>query len=434
MDYPAISLEALSSLLRSGELPLTHYLKNLLKRLSDEDRAIHAFLPEPEREKRVLEDARFLLDKYPAPEQRPALFGIPVGVKDLFNVDGLPTQAGSKMPSDAFEGPQATVVDRLQRAGAIVLGKTVSTEFAYFSPGPTRNPVNPEHSPGGSSSGSAAAVAQGLCPLALGTQTIASVIRPAAYCGIWGFKPSYGRIPLEGVFPFAQSVDHVGYFAARHEDISFVAPFMVDSWHQETDHPTLSLLIPNDAYLHQADADSQQHFREVVQTLADSGLEIKEIELFPDIEDLNIRHKSLIAAEFALNHHDLYAKYGSLYSPHSRELYLQGRDISSEELFSLRMLPEALRNEIQKIMWQHNANLLLTPGATSTAPQGLSSTGSPLMSLPFTNAGLPSISIPFGADRQGLPFALQVIAASGQDEFLVFAAREIHRALSTSQS
>lgn len=380
---------------------------------------------------RVLAEAEALRSRYPEPEHRPPLYGIPVGVKDLFNVDGLPTQAGSKLPPAAFSGDQSALVSSLRRAGAIVLGKTVSTEFAFFSPGPTRNPINPAYTPGGSSSGSAAAVALGLCPLALGTQTIASVNRPAAYCGVWGFKPSYGRLPLDGVFPFSQSVDQGGYFTAHHADLSFIAPLIVDAWQPVPDHSPLSLLIPQGAYLKQANAASQQQFQKILQALHKQGVQMQEIDLFPDLERINSQHKNLIAAEFALNHQALYAKYGSLYSPESRDLYLMGNKISESELKSLRQIPKALRSELRMTMHTHNANLIITPGATSTAPLGIQSTGSPLMSLPFTNMGMPTISIPFGADAAGLPYSLQLIAGFACDEFLVSAAPEVYRLLET---
>ncbi|HVZ20435.1 MAG TPA: amidase, partial [Vicinamibacterales bacterium] len=171
---------------------------------------IQALLPEEGRFDRLRRDARALADRYPDAAARPPLFGLFFGVKDIFHVDGWPTRAGSRLPPEILHGPQATSVSRLLAAGALMLGKTVTTEFAYFTPGPTRNPHNVEHTPGGSSSGSAAAVAAGFCDLALGTQTIGSIIRPAAFCGIVGFKPTFGRIPADGLVACAPSLDHVG--------------------------------------------------------------------------------------------------------------------------------------------------------------------------------------------------------------------------------
>src|SRR5262249_2580762 len=176
-EYP---LPELAVSLRSGQLPITNYLELLERRFSEVEPSVLAFLPEPDRFARLRAQAADLLSPCTAPEGRPPLFGIPVGLKDIMRVDGFPTHAGSALPPEALAGPEAASVTQLRQAGALILGKTVTTEFAYFEPGATRNPHNPEHTPGGSSSGSAAAVAAGLWPLPPGTQTAGAVIRPAA--------------------------------------------------------------------------------------------------------------------------------------------------------------------------------------------------------------------------------------------------------------
>ncbi|MBL8055948.1 MAG: Asp-tRNA(Asn)/Glu-tRNA(Gln) amidotransferase GatCAB subunit A, partial [Anaerolineales bacterium] len=204
-ELPA-SLPELAAALRSGALPLDAYLAALEARFTEREPAVLAFMPEPGRWDRLRQAARALLARYPDPQTRPPLFGVAVGVKDIFHVDGLPTTGGSQLPPDVLRGPQAESVTRLLAAGALILGKTVSTEFAYFGPGPTRNPHNPAHTPGGSSSGSAAAVAAGLAPLALGTQTIGSLIRPASFCGVVAFKPSYERVSRAGVIPVSAAL------------------------------------------------------------------------------------------------------------------------------------------------------------------------------------------------------------------------------------
>lgn len=418
-------MQDLAKGLRSSELPLLQYVQDTLARLQAEDSSIHAFLPEPEREARLLREAEELLAAYPEPQNRPKLFGVLIGVKDLFRVDGLPSQAGSQIPAEAFSGAEAIVISKLKQAGALVLGKTVSTEFAYFSHGPTRNPINPDHTPGGSSSGSAAAVAMKLCPIALGTQTIASVNRPAAYCGVFGFKPSMGRIATNGMFSFSQSADQIGYFCSELDDISFAAAFITDAWKEAQSAAKLKVLIPTGVYLNQADALYLEQFYATIETLRYNNVELFEADLFPDIAQINALHNRLIAAEFALNHHDLFAQYGDLYSAASKELYWFGCEVRQQELEILRQLPGTLRSRIHDQLKRHNANLLITPGATSTAPLGLESTGSPLMSLPFTHAGLPTLSIPNGFNSKGLPYSLQLAAAFGLDEFLISAAQAL---------
>ncbi|HEX5542223.1 MAG TPA: amidase, partial [Micromonospora sp.] len=185
--------------LRGGERDLSVEVARLCDRIDEVDPELQAFVPEPDRRGRLAEEARSVAARWTRPETRPALYGVPVGVKDVVRVDGLPIRAGSAFPPEVLGGAQASVVERLRAAGALVAGKTVTAEFAASAPGPTRNPHDPAYTPGGSSSGSAAAVAAGMVPLAIGTQTIGSMIRPAAFCGVVGFKPTHGRIPADGV-------------------------------------------------------------------------------------------------------------------------------------------------------------------------------------------------------------------------------------------
>jgi len=216
--------------LRTEALTPGDYFALLALRFTEHESEIHAFLAEDGRLERLLYRSTTLAERYPDVEARPPLFGIPIGVKDIFRVEGFDTHAGSRLPADELSGSQSAAVTTLEAAGALVLGKTVTTEFAYFSPGATRNPHDPARTPGGSSSGSAAAVAAGLCPCALGTQTIGSIGRPASYCGIVGFKPSYGRIPAEGIIPLAPSLDHVGFFTRDVAGARLVASQLCDGW------------------------------------------------------------------------------------------------------------------------------------------------------------------------------------------------------------
>src|SRR5215208_1409047 len=206
LDYPLIES------LRSGELALPEYLAKLQAWFLEREPSVLAFVLEENRFERLQREAEALLSRFPDPENRSSLFGMVVGVKDNIHVDGFITRAGTRLPVAEIQGSEAESITKLKNAGALILGKTVTTEFAYFEPGPTRNPYNPEHTPGGSSSGSAAAVGAGLCPLALGTQTIGSVIRPAAYCGAVAFKATYDRVSRSGVIPLSPSLDHVGLF------------------------------------------------------------------------------------------------------------------------------------------------------------------------------------------------------------------------------
>jgi Asp-tRNA(Asn)/Glu-tRNA(Gln) amidotransferase A subunit family amidase len=255
---PASILSAVGRL-RDGAVTLSEYLDELCDRIERREPETNALLSEPDRRGRLQRDAATLLARYPDPALRPRLFGIPVGVKDIIRADSFPTRAGSRLPADLLEGPEATCVTRLKQAGALILGKTVTTEFAYVEPGPTRNPHNPKHTPGGSSSGSAAAVAAGYCPLALGTQTVGSVIRPAAFCGVAGFKVSFGLVPLDGVIPFAPSVDHLGFMVQDASDLSPALAVLSDRA-QAPAPRRVRLGIPEGPYLAQASEEARMAF------------------------------------------------------------------------------------------------------------------------------------------------------------------------------
>src|ERR1041385_2018446 len=236
MFLQSTPLAATAIALRSGQLDLLGYIDQTCQRVETLDSQIQALLPEPDRNARLRREALALQARYPDPANRPPLYGILVGVKDIYNVDGFLTKAGSQVPPDLLTGAQAWCVTALKNQGALILGKTVTAEFAFIDPGPTRNPHNLEYTPGGSSSGSAAAVAAGFCSLAFGTQTIGSTIRPAVYCGIVGFKPSYGRIPMDGIIHFSETLDHVGLFTQDVAGMVLAASILCRDWRSNVDN------------------------------------------------------------------------------------------------------------------------------------------------------------------------------------------------------
>ena len=225
-----ISLRADVSALRRGDLTLNSLIDEFQARFEASEPVIQAFLPERNRFERIRRDAQDLEARYRDAGARPPLYGAMLGVKDIFHADGFVTRAGASLPADLLAGDESAVVTALKRAGALILGKTVTTEFAYFEPGPTRNPHHTGRTPGGSSSGSAAAVASGLAHVSIGTQTVGSVIRPAAYCGIVGFKPSFGRVSCAGLVTFSPSADHVGFFTGDIADMQAAAAAVIPNW------------------------------------------------------------------------------------------------------------------------------------------------------------------------------------------------------------
>jgi Asp-tRNA(Asn)/Glu-tRNA(Gln) amidotransferase A subunit family amidase len=428
------------------------------------DGAIQALVPEEGRRERLLREAERLESRFPDPEERPALFGVLVGVKDIFRVAGLPTRAGSTLPEALFEGPEAPCVTALREAGALILGKTHTTEFAYFEPGPTRNPRALDHTPGGSSSGSAAAVAAGYCDVALGSQTVGSVIRPAAFCGVVGFKPTYDRISREGVIPFSPSMDHVGLLASAAITMMPTASWVLREWEPAAVfRPQPVLGVPVGPYLEQASRAALAAYRRQIDLLQDHGYDVRDVPALPDIDAVNRRHRRIIAAEMAAVHALWYPAFAERYRPRTAAIIREGQAVIAEEAGELaeslaniaaradevrrgRVPPDAeqarakmeavlrerfggampaLRDELQGRMAEARIDVWVCPAATGPAPKGLHSTGDPAMNLPWTHAGMPAVTVPAGTADNGLPFGLQLVAAAGGDEALLRFAAEI---------
>ena len=430
MPSPSNSLPVLAHALRTDGLPITGYLSQLESRFAEREPAILAFLPEEKRFERLRREGEALLARYPQPESRPPLFGIPVGVKDIFHAAGFTTRAGSRLPPELLQGAEAESVAALKKAGALILGKTVTTEFAYFGPGPTRNPRNPAHTPGGSSSGSAAAVAAGLCPLALGTQTIGSIVRPASFCGVVGFKPSYERISRVGVIPLSPSLDHIGLFTTDVAGAALAAQVVIGDWRLEIGDLAKPVLgIPVGPYLARVSAEMQEHFRAVCRRLADGGYPTKSVSAMPDFEAIYERHYVVVDAEAARVHKDWFPRYRNLYHPKTVEKLEHGHSITDPQLQFALQGREQLRNELTALMDEHGLDLWISPSAVGPAPQGLDSTGDPVMNLPWTQAGLPAVNLPSGSTAGGLPLGLQLTARWYADEPLLLWATMLEKTL-----
>jgi Asp-tRNA(Asn)/Glu-tRNA(Gln) amidotransferase A subunit family amidase len=405
--------------LASDDLDLLDYLNHLESQFQEREPVVKAFLPEEDRFTRLHKEAKSLFARYPQPRERPPLFGVPVGVKDIFKVDGFQTRAGSKLSADLFVGDEAESVTRLKDAGALVLGKTATTEFAYFAPAPTTNPFHEDHTPGGSSSGSAAAVSAGMCPLALGTQTIGSINRPAAFCGVVGFKPSYDRISKKGVIPVSDSLDHVGCFTGDARGAAWAASVLISDWKDVSPADLPILGVPEGPYLEKASPEGMENFYRTAERLAESGYKVVRIKVMPDFDQIAARHQLIMAAEMAKVHSQWFNQYGSLYHEKTAALIQQGQSISEASLQEALPGREQLRSELMTTMEEFGLDLWIAPAAKETAPQGLQSTGDPIMNLPWTHSGLPSLSLPSGFNSSGLPFGLQVVGKWYGDEALL---------------
>jgi Asp-tRNA(Asn)/Glu-tRNA(Gln) amidotransferase A subunit family amidase len=419
------ALAPLAAALREGSLGLQDYIAATCERIDEIDPLLEAFVPEPDRRARLQADAEALSSRYPDPVERPALYGVLAGIKDIFRVDGLPTRAGSALPANVLAGAEAACVTRLRRAGALSAGKTVTAEFAFLEPGPTHNPHNLSHTPGGSSSGSAAAVAAGLCALAIGTQTVGSVIRPAAFCGIVGFKPSYGRIPADGVIYSSPSLDTIGIFTQDVAGMALAASVLCMGWQPARDLRRPVLGVPDGPYLAQTSAEGIRTFEATLAAVQAAGYEVRRVPVLREIAAIARRHTRLVAGEMARVHRDWFGGYGDLYRPQTAALIREGVDIGDDELGEARASRIVLREELAQTMQVAGIDLWVCPAAPGPAPGSLVTTGNSAMNLPWTHAGLPAITVPAGRSSDGLPFGLQIVAPFMADEHLLEWAEEL---------
>ena len=421
---PAESLPSLADRLASADESADAYLDQIEARFAQCESDVHAMVPEEGRFERLRRELAELRRQYPDPERRPALFGVPVAVKDVFHVDGLSTAAGSAIPPAELAGQQAESVTALRRAGALILGKAACTEMAYFGPGPTRNPHHLEHTPGGSSSGSAAAVAAGLSSLTLGTQTIGSVGRPAAFCGVVGMKPTYDRVSKAGVIPLASSLDHVGWLTSDVAGAALAARVLMADWSEADPPPERPVLVvPEGPHLARTEPAALADFERQIAALEAAGFKVLRLPLMADFDDIEARHRLLLASDFYRSHADLYERYGDRLHGKTRELLERGRLADDGAVEQARDARGLLRRQLEVAMDENGVDLLVAPSAPGPAPHGLESTGDPALNLPFSQAGLPALTVPSGriagAGGHLLPLGLQLVARAGHDEALL---------------
>jgi Asp-tRNA(Asn)/Glu-tRNA(Gln) amidotransferase A subunit family amidase len=376
-------------------------------------------------------------------EGRPTgpLHGIPVGIKDIIDTCDMPTEDGTVLHAGRTPTRDAAVVATLRAAGAVIMGKTVTTECATYTPGKTRNPHNPEHTPGGSSSGSAAAVAAGMVPLALGSQTNGSVIRPAAFCGVYGFKPTHGLIPRSGVMKLSRALDHVGGFARTIEDLALLAETLV-GWDaddpdtslraatpfrqiaaQEPPLPPLFGLIKPPVW-DRADADTREAFAEMAAELKDCLVEVELPSMTAEALDW---HRTIMEAEMAANLDREYEQGRDKLSASLREQLARGRDIRALDYQRALARVPLLNSGFDEMFERCDA--FITPAAAGTAPKGLESTGDPAFCTLWTLCGMPALNLPIMQGSNGLPLGVQLVGPRGSDARLLRTARWLVRRL-----
>jgi aspartyl-tRNA(Asn)/glutamyl-tRNA(Gln) amidotransferase subunit A len=429
-----LTAAAAAERIRLGEYSAVDLLEACIERIDALDPKVQAWVEVDRAGARLTARQRYEASKHGAVTG--SLFGVPVGIKDIFDVAGMPTRAGA--PTFAHYTPNAdsNAVARLRNAGAIILGKTATTQFAYADPAPTRNPWDVQHTPGGSSSGSAAAVAAGMVPVALGTQTVGSVLRPAAYCGVVGLKPTYGRIGLSGVVELARSLDHVGIFTRNVRDAALVLDVIaghdpqdplsleerMESCSEAVRHPQAppKLGLARSFYAGLADAEVSAHLDEAAARLRAAGAHVRDIELPATPQGVLDTGMPVLRYEAAAYHRERFGRHAAAYGPRIRSLIEQGLGMSEEEYREAQEKRARFAAAFATLTEQLDAVLL--PVAPSTAPRGLESTGDPVFCAPASFAGLPAVSLPSGVGAGGLPLAIQLVAAPRAEPRLLSAA------------
>ncbi len=396
-----MSLTEASNAIKTGELAPTELVESLLERINETEPLIHAWVTiNPEALKAATQAAEA--------EPRGGLYGIPIGVKDIYYTAGMRTTMGSPIYHDFTPDYDADMIKQIKKQGAIVLGKTETTEFALHDPAPTRNPWNTNHTPGGSSSGSAAAVATGMCPAAFGSQTGGSVIRPASYCGVIGVKPTYDLLSRGGVYPLSWSLDHIGYMTRTVEDTHHMLCALTDTekeWRKRETPPKIGVL--RGYFKENAEPEVWEGYEHAIKRLWGEGADMIDAPQPPSFKHVPDVHRVIMAAETAAAHEDNFRKRKPEYGE-----YIQGY-ISSGLLIPATVYLRAQRQRVKIIEDMVDLikgyDCVVCPSSVDTAPEGLEWTGSPAFNAPWSLTGLPSITVPMGLAPNKLPLGLQLI-------------------------
>ena len=416
------SITDIPRLLAAGETTPRELLETSLKAIREREADVQAWA-------HLADDrARVLTEKLRDSVAKSDLHGVPFAVKDIYDSADMPTEWGTSVQKGRVPTSDCALVAKLMELGAVLVGKTHTTAFAYYDAAPTRNPHNFAHTPGGSSSGSAAAVACGMVPLALGSQTQGSVLRPASFCGVVGFKPSFGKLPLAGVMPFAPTLDHAGLFTSTVADLQVVWQALgYASEAEPCDTITTIEWPPPSSPAAEVEAAMLACLESSLARLAQSGFRIQHVPRPPFFDDLPKALRTVMYFEGARAHGAMFEEHGADVGDKLATLLVEGLRISEENYqVAIASIGDA---RAAFAAWSADHAIIATPAAMGPAPRGLDSTGDPRSNAPFTALGVPAISIPMGSSPDGLPLGLQLVAASGADSHLLATARAIERML-----
>ena len=429
-----LSATEAARLIRDGVISSEQLVEAYLARINEVDAQVQAWtFLDPSY---ALQQARVADERRLSGQTIGPLHGLPVGVKDIFDTSDMPTEYGSVLYTGRTPSRDASVVTRLRAAGALIMGKTVTTEFAYFAPGKTRNPHRSEHTPGGSSSGSAAAVAANMVPLAIGSQTNGSTIRPAAYCGVVGFKPTHGVVSRYRALMLSRTLDHVGLFANSVEDVALLAEQIAGYDEQDPDTraqaqiPFADIaaetppLAPMFAFIktphwEKADEETRAGFAEVIEHL---GSQVEEVELFPSAGEAWQWHQTIMAVEMAHNLEREWMHGRDHLSEQLRAQIERGQEVpATDYLKALSRIAPVHDSFVE--LFEQRYDAILTCAAPSAAPKGLVSTGDPSFCTLWTLCGMPSVTLPLLQSADGLPIGVQLVGPRHGDARLLRTAR-----------
>jgi len=431
----------LAAWIAEGKVELREIAETCIRRIGEREPEIRAFaFFDPDWLRRQAERLAF--------EQRMGrpkgpLFGVPVAVKDIFDTRDMPTENGTKLHAGRRPMHDSAVVERLREAGALIVGKTVTTELATLTPGPTRNPHDPSRTPGGSSSGSAAAVAAGMVPLAVGSQTNGSVIRPAAFCGVFGFKPTWGLISRRGCLAQSFLLDHVGTFARDLDDLALITEVLVG--HDPADRatspraplrlseigaseppvPPRIAFVPGPGW-ERAEDYTREGFRELAEAL---GARLLAVEIPSPFDRVVEAHRTIWTADMAWHFRREYAAGPGGLSEGLRAMIEEGQAVSAYRYHEARAIRETCVRQFDGLFADFDA--ILTPATLGEAPS-LDTTGDPVCCTPWTFLGLPAVTLPLLEGPNGLPVGVQLVGAAGDDARLLRTARWLERTVSAA--
>lgn len=438
----SLSVQTVATKLKTGELSITELLQACLQRIQLREPQVNAwvYLDVDHAQDQAAQWEQALNQRGSQILETCPLLGIPVAVKDIFATLEMPTCWGTEIYHNRYLSYEAAIVSQLKSAGAIILGKTVTTALATATAGSTTNPHNIAHTPGGSSSGSAAAVADGMVPLAIGSQTMGSVLRPAAYCGVFGFKPSFGLISRYGMMPVSQMLDHVGVFARCLDDIQRLLTVLVkpdvrdpdcqfsrqvvsfdESVANRSDHP-IRLGLVQTPHWQEVEDVAQSRLLQAVDVLRQANITVDLVSLPPEFDRYWSIVQKLCAYGLYQNHGALLMEYRDQCSPLLTSWLKRGQAISDDTYHKACQWRDRYRTLLTPTFAQYDA--VISPVTTGPAPLGLENTGSPILCGLWTLCGLPALNIPLGSTTNGLPLGCQLVGAFQSDRQLLNVAKQ----------